>query len=276
MSPISFRQWMPRRSRSTLRFQADPVYRPTNQVEGKSVAPVPVTDALCCVRDMSRFSPPLPTCRSPVSSPTPYTSCRAASRCVQRCGRRKRASAAGEGGFPILPLVDMRRPVATAGGEEWARFTVARIAPGTMPEGRVQFLTHQTEELVWREPFLDHPNGARRPYRCLVAAADPDEPASASRGSPAVRSTAGEVSIIPLERGSVWVGTPEFLERKFGIAPDHPFLFLAAHEIEVTSLARLRGHLGSAGLSSTPLSDGLVVSLPPALGGTIIFRAPEG
>ena len=64
-------------------------------------------------------------------------------------------------GFPVLPLVDMRRPVAIEGGEDWARFTIARIASGIMPEGRMQFLTHHTEGLVWRDPFLDHPNGAQ-------------------------------------------------------------------------------------------------------------------
>src|SRR5436189_163043 len=66
-----------------------------------------------------------------------------------------------ETGFATLPLVDMRRPVATDSGSEDARFTIARIAHGSMPEGRVQFLTHHTEPLVWRDGLLDHPNGAQ-------------------------------------------------------------------------------------------------------------------
>jgi hypothetical protein len=181
------------------------------------------------------------------------------------------------GGFPILPLVDMRRPVATDGGEEWARFTIARTAPDAMPEGRMQFLTHHTEELVWREPFLDHPNGARALVAVWIAAADPGEPAGRfARFTGRSVHCQGEVSIIPLERGSVRVGTPGFLEREFGIVSGPPLPYLAAHEIEVASLARLREHLDATGLSSTPLPGGLAVSLPPALGGTIIFRPPGG
>ena len=62
----------------------------------------------------------------------------------------------------MLPLVNMRRPVATDDGEEEARFTIARIAPGSMPEGRMQFLTHYTEHLVWPEPFSTIRMGRRR------------------------------------------------------------------------------------------------------------------
>src|SRR5438874_1324894 len=82
-----------------------------------------------------------------------------------------------EAGFATLPLVDMRRPVATASGSEDARFTIARIAHRSMPEGRVQFLTHHTEPLVWRDGFLDPPNGPRALTGLWIAAADPAEPA---------------------------------------------------------------------------------------------------
>jgi hypothetical protein len=33
------------------------------------------------------------------------------------------------GAFPVLPLVDMRRPVARAKGEAWARFTIPESRP---------------------------------------------------------------------------------------------------------------------------------------------------
>src|SRR5579859_589837 len=52
---------------------------------------------------------------------------------------RERLAAAG---FPVLPLVDMRRPV----GSEEAHFTIARIAENAMPEGRMQFLAHHTPD----------------------------------------------------------------------------------------------------------------------------------
>ena len=80
-----------------------------------------------------------------------------------------------EAGFATLPLVDMRRPVTTHTGSEDARFTIARIAHHSMPEGRVQFLTHHTETLVWRDGFLDHPNGARALTGLWIAAGRPAE-----------------------------------------------------------------------------------------------------
>jgi Glyoxalase-like domain len=177
-------------------------------------------------------------------------------------------------GFPVLPLVDMRRPVATDSGEDWARFSIARIAPGVMPEGRMQFLTHHTEALVWREPDLDHPNGARALGAVWIAAADPAEPARrfAKFTGRQIRR-AGEVLTIPLERGAVRIATPEYLERELGVEPGPPLPYLAAYEVEVASLPQLAEHLDSAGLVHLPISDGFAVPLPSSIGGTIIFRS---
>jgi hypothetical protein len=139
------------------------------------------------------------------------------------------ADAAGEhhrlaaAGFPVLPLVDMRRPVITGEGEKWARFTIARIAPGVMPEGRTQFLTHHTEELVWRASFPDHPNGALALLAVWIAAADPNEPAerfARFTGRPVNRET--EVPTIPLERGGVRVGTSGFSNASSASPRDRP------------------------------------------------------
>jgi hypothetical protein len=184
---------------------------------------------------------------------------------------RERLAAAG---FPVLPLVDMRRPVATDDGEDWARFTIARIDPGIMPEGRMQFLTHHTEALVWRERFFDHPNGARALRAVWIAAEDPAEPAqrfARFTGRPIRQER--EIPMIVLERGAVRIATPEFLEHKLGIEPGPPLPYLAAYEIEVASLERLGEQLDTAGLAHATVKDGIAVLLPPALGGTILFRA---
>jgi hypothetical protein len=177
-------------------------------------------------------------------------------------------------GFLVLPLVDMRRPVATDHGEEEARFTIARIAPDSMPEGRIQFLTHHTEHLVWPEPYLDHPNGAQALAALWIAAADPVEPVERFArfiGRPAHRE--GAVTTIALERGALRFATPEFLAREFGVAPGPPLPYLAASEIEVASLDRVRRRLGDTGLAHQAIAGGTAVPLPPSVGGTILFRA---
>ena len=179
-------------------------------------------------------------------------------------------------GFPVLPLVDMRRPVATDAGEEEARFTIARISPGPMPEGRVQFLTHHTENLVWQETYLDHPNGAQALTAIYIAAADPSEPAERFvrfTGRPAKHDG---VLTIALERGALHFATPEFLAGEIGITPGPPPPYIAGCEIEVASLIRLRRHLDAAGLSHRVITNGTALSLPPSVGGTIVFRAALG
>ena len=189
------------------------------------------------------------------------------------CEHRRLAAA----GFPVLPLVDMRRPAATGNVGDEARFTIARIAPGTMPEGRIQFLTHHTERLVWPEPYLDHPNGALALAALWVAADDPAEPAerfARFTGRPARRE--GEVTTIALHRGSLHIATPEFLDDEFGIVPGPKLPYLAACEIEILGPDRLRRHLDTAGLTYRVTAEGVVVPLPAAAGGTLLFRPSMG
>lgn len=88
---------------------------------------------------------------------------------------RERVAAAG---FPVRPLVDMQRPVDTEAGASTAAFTIARVEPGTMPEGRIQILTHRTEHAVWQKRWLTHPNGALGLIDLVIAVADVDEAAA--------------------------------------------------------------------------------------------------
>lgn len=186
-------------------------------------------------------------------------------------GEHRRLDAAG---FPVLPLVDMWRPVATEEGEQDARFTIARIAPGMMPEGRIQFLTHHTQHLVWREPDLNHPNGAQALTALWIAAADPAEPAQRfARFTGRSVSRDGEVEAIRLDRGCLRFASPRYLEHEFGIIPGPPLPYLAAYEIEVIELDRARGIAEAAGMMLQPLAQGVAVTLPPSVGGTIVFRA---
>ena len=162
-------------------------------------------------------------------------------------------------GFAVQPLVDMRRPVD---GEE-ARFTIARIAEGAMPEGRMQFLAHHTPHLVWREGYLEQPNGAQALLALWIAA--PDPAAAAARfarfaGRPARREH-GRLTV-RLDRGALFFATPDFLHIEFGIMPGPPLPYLAAYEVETDSLPSI----------GRPADGGMAVTLPPALGGTILFR----
>ncbi|MBV9016346.1 MAG: VOC family protein [Alphaproteobacteria bacterium] len=190
-------------------------------------------------------------------------------------GEHRRLAAAG---FPTLPLVDMRRPVATEAGSEDARFTIARIAHGSMPEGRVQFLTHHTERLVWRDGFLDHPNGAQALTGLWIAAADPAEAANrfANFTGRSAR-VAGDVTTIALDRGAIHIAGPRYLSDAFGITPASALPCFAATQIAVASLANIETYLVGAGIrfSRIRLHQGAAIAaaLPSSLGDWMLFHA---
>jgi hypothetical protein len=178
----------------------------------------------------------------------------------------------GEAGFPTLPLVDMRRPVKSPGGDDFARFTIARVAHGTMPEGRAQFLTHHTEKLVWLPDMLDHPNGAHTLTGLWIAADDPAEPASRYArftGRPAGQE--GAVTTVALDRGALNFAAPEYLKDTLGIFPAGKLPCLAAASIAVADLERLEACLAGSGLDYRRVISGIAVTLPLALGDTLLF-----
>src|SRR5215469_10152014 len=57
-------------------------------------------------------------------------------------------------GLEVPGVKPMQRP---AGGGI-ARFR--RVPLAAAPEGRIQLIQHETPELLWQEPLLEHPNGA--------------------------------------------------------------------------------------------------------------------
>jgi hypothetical protein len=182
-----------------------------------------------------------------------------------------------DAGFTTLPLVDMRRPVTTGSGTEDARFTIARIAHGSMPEGRAQFLTHHTEPLVWPDGFLDHPNGAQALTGLWIAAADPAEAAgrfARFTGRPAHR--AGEITTIALDRGAVNIAHPLYLSDALGITAAGTLPCFVAAQIAVTNLADISRQLTAAGIIFRQIrlgdSDAIAATLPSTLGGTMLFH----
>ncbi len=80
-------------------------------------------------------------------------------------------------GFRVRPLVKMQRPVETEVGADQAAFTIARVEPDVMPEGRIQMLTHHTERAVWQKRWLAHPNSAIGLIDVVIAVADVAEAA---------------------------------------------------------------------------------------------------
>src|SRR5487761_1133757 len=110
--------------------------------------------------------------------------------------------------FPVRDLAHMSRPVETQAGPATATFTIARVEPGVMPEGRIQILTHHTEQVVWQKRWLDHPNSAVGLIDVVIAVADIDEAVqrfARFTGRAATRTSGG--AVLRLDRGGVYLVT---------------------------------------------------------------------
>jgi hypothetical protein len=181
----------------------------------------------------------------------------------------------GEAGFHTQPLVAMQRPVETVEGPDIAAFTIARLAPGQMPEGRIQILTHRTEPTVWQPRWLDHPNGAVGLAALTIAVADVDEAAerfSRFTGRPAEPCAGGQV--IRLDRGRVELLTPQAFGRRFPELAIPSLPFMGACTVDVVALAPAEAALRQGGLVARRDGERLVARFPAELGvGAWEFRA---
>jgi hypothetical protein len=172
-----------------------------------------------------------------------------------------------EGGFLTQPLVAMQRPVETGNGPGAAAFTIARLAPGQMPEGRVQMLTHHAEHMVWQPRWLTHPNGALALTRVVIAVADVEEATARFArfvGRGAVRSEGGQR--IDLDRGCIELASAEAFAHLFPELPIPSLPFAGIYGVGVKSLAALEAKLARGGLQVRALGSGRLVRFPDALG----------
>jgi hypothetical protein len=178
-----------------------------------------------------------------------------------------------ETGFAMQPLVEMQRPVDTAQGPDIAAFTIARLAPGQMPEGRIQTLTHRTEHTVWQPRWLEHPNGAVRLAGLTIAVADVSEAAARFArftGRPAI--VGEDAQIIALDRGCVELVDADVFGRRFPELAIPSLPFMGACTIEVASLAATEAALQRGGIAARRDGDRVVARFPDALGtGVWIF-----
>jgi hypothetical protein len=71
--------------------------------------------------------------------------------------------------------------VALPGDTRDAVFRTVRLPHESFPAGRLYFCHHLTRDLVWRDEWRTHPNGAIGVARAVIAARDPAQPAELLR-----------------------------------------------------------------------------------------------
>ena len=172
-----------------------------------------------------------------------------------------------DAGFRTRPLVEMARPVDTATGRGTAAFTIARVEPGEMAEGRIQILTHRTEHTVWQPRWLDHPNGTVGLYGVMIASADVDETAqrfARFTGRPAGSSRLGRA--VHLDRGRIDIVTAETFAQVLPEIAIPSLPFLGAYGLLVRSLDDFEALLRAAKFPSRRIGASLAVPFPAPLG----------
>jgi hypothetical protein len=174
------------------------------------------------------------------------------------------------GNFAPLPPLALQRQTSTETGVATARFTVVRVAPAAMAEGRIQFCQHHTPEVVWQPRWLSHANHAVGLAGVLICVADPA--AAAQRyarftGLPAMQS--GAAWRLDCARGYLLFLDAATLRHALGItAPTLPWI--AGYLIDSDDMA------ATGAFTPGHAVDGRIcVQLPPALGSMMIFQ-PSG
>jgi len=176
-------------------------------------------------------------------------------------------------GFSPLPPVALQREIGTSTGEGTARFTVVRVPPGTMPEGRIQFCQQHTSELLWQPRWLDHHNRAAALAGVILRVADAREAAQRfARYSGLLAQLSGSMWRISTTRGYLLFLDRETLHRRFDIvAPSLPWI--AGTVLKSEDIAETGDCLRRSGVPVHVLgSRRLLVKLPAALGGVIVFE----
>ncbi len=174
-------------------------------------------------------------------------------------------------GFSPLPPVALQRQVSTeSGADATARFTVVRVPPAAMAEGRIQYCQHHTPDVVWQSRWIHHANHAIGLAGVLVCVADPPEAAHRySRFTGLQAQPCGDTWQIDTQRGQLMFTSRTALQKWLGItAPAQPWI--AGYVIDSDNMAATRATVGGQ-----LMGQRVCVHLPNALGGVMIFQ-PSG
>jgi hypothetical protein len=181
-------------------------------------------------------------------------------------------------GVPIEPPRQFSRPVELPDGARDATFRTVHVTPGTTPAGRLYFCHHLTRDLVWRDEWRHHANGAIGVMRAVIASRDPASLGGLFArmfGAAAVREIADGCRLL-VGLSQFDVITPAALHRAFGdAAPDGNGRaeFMAALTLRTRSLEAVVRTLEAGGIVGAQRnSDRIVVPASAAFGTVVEFR----
>jgi catechol 2,3-dioxygenase-like lactoylglutathione lyase family enzyme len=186
-------------------------------------------------------------------------------------------TALNEAGVPIDPPVEFTRPVRVDGRVRDARFRTVRLKAGIVPYGRVYYCHHLTRDLVWRDEWRQHDNGAVAVARATIVEADP------ARGARLYADMFGARAVRQIEGGrAVIVGNSQFdiltqaalgTQVGEGAMPDSAGrpAYMAGLAFRTTSLGRAAAALRRGSIPFVERGGRLVVAAREAINAVIEF-----
>lgn len=194
--------------------------------------------------------------------------------CADAEAERARLEGAG---FDPLPVAHLRRPVrADDGAEATVAFSVVRLPPGPMAEGRIQMLTQDTPDLTWQPSTIARDNAIDALSGVVVCTTDAAEAAARFARFTGHQARRAEASVeIELDRGRVILVTPQQWR---ALAPDAAVPadpHIAAITMRSHDLAATRAFLAGRGVRHNETRAGaIVVDAAEAMGATLVIHGP--
>ena len=180
-------------------------------------------------------------------------------------------------GVPVEPPVEFTRPVEIGAEKRDARFRTIRMKAGIVPYGRVYWCHHFTRDLVWRDEWRHHANGAVAVARATLVEPDPGKAARLyvdMLGPDAVRPIEGGRTVV-VGNSRFDILTADALAAQVGTAamPDAAgrSAFMASLAFRTTSLAKAATALRQGGIAFHERSGRLVVPAREAVNAVLEF-----
>ena len=179
-------------------------------------------------------------------------------------------------GLPFDPPSEFTRPVKYTGGQGDARFRTIRMKPGVVPYGRIYYCHHFTRNLVWRDEWRHHANGAVAVVRALIVEPDPAKGAKLYAdmfGAENVRDIKGGKTVV-IGNSRFDIVTEATLKAGFGDAvPDAQgrSAYMAGLTFRTVSLAKAEKALEAGQISFIEKDGRLIVPASEAVNTVLEF-----
>lgn len=179
-----------------------------------------------------------------------------------------------EAGFTVMPTVNLRRTVELEDGSETeVAFTVLRGELGSIPEGRMQVLTHHTPEAMWQGRYVAK-NGFGQLDEVLFAVSAPAESAGRLASFTGRRAREdGGIWTVALDRGRLRFMTHDRASAELGGAAIGDGVTIAAIGFQGDP-QHVLARTSDTGVPARKLGDGrVIIPADAAVGCCLIVSA---